>query len=136
MSARAWALGVPRNVSKNISTMYEDARNVGLVQANPFSNLRLPATEKTELVAPPTLAEFHALLAACMVHGNYAPEMRAMLTFTAWTGLRSGEVQGLKWDDIDSDTIEFAGQGRTTAHMAYPRRQRADDCVFRAGESA
>ena len=31
LSARIWALRVNRNISKAIATMYEDARNVGLV---------------------------------------------------------------------------------------------------------
>lgn len=72
LSARTWALGVPRTISKIIGTMYEDARNIGLVETNPFSNLRLPRTEKTEEVTPPTIEEFHALLRACTVLGGYA----------------------------------------------------------------
>ena len=39
-------VGLSGDVSRVIGTMYEDARNVGLVEANPFSNLRLPVTEK------------------------------------------------------------------------------------------
>jgi hypothetical protein len=40
--------------------MFEDARNVGIVEANPFANLRLPVTEKTEEIHPPTLDEYPA----------------------------------------------------------------------------
>ena len=94
LSARAWALGVPRNISKIIGTLYEDARNIGLVGSNPFSNLRLPQTEKTEEVAPPTLDEYRDLLNACIVHGGYAGELRALIQFTAWTGLRAGGGPG------------------------------------------
>lgn len=42
LSARSWALSVPRSVSRVIGTMYEDARNIGVVESNPFSGLRLP----------------------------------------------------------------------------------------------
>lgn len=101
--ARAWALGIPRNLSKILGTMYEDARNIGLVEHNPFSNLRLPATEKTEEIAPPSMDEYRRLLAACMVFGStYASELRALIQFTAWTGLRASEIQGLKWGDIEA----------------------------------
>jgi integrase len=114
LSARSWALGVPRNLSKIIGTMYEDARNVGLVEHNPFSNLRLPATEKTEEIRPPTLEEYHQMLAGCMALGGHGSEFRALITFTAWEGLRAGEVMGLKWEDIEGD-------------MIHVRRSRKDD---------
>lgn len=60
LSARTWALGVPRNLTKIVGTMYEDARNVGLVGSNPFSNLRLPVSEKTEEVYAPSMDDYRA----------------------------------------------------------------------------
>jgi integrase len=105
LSARSWALGVPRNLSKIVATMYEDARNIGVVETNPFSNLRLPKTEKTEEVHPPTLEEYRTLLRSCVLLGGYGAEFRALIQFTAWTGLRVSEVQGLQWRDIDGDLI-------------------------------
>jgi integrase len=142
LSARSWALGVPRNISKIVGTMYEDARNIGLVETNPFSNLRLPQSEKTEDVAPPTLDEFRSLLNACMVHGGYAGEFRALIQFTAWTGLRASEVQGLQWQDVGEGTIRVRrarkddgsygrpknGQERT---ISYPEPARVLDQVPR-----
>ncbi len=41
LSARAWALTVPRGISRVIGILYEDARNLGLIESNPFSGLRL-----------------------------------------------------------------------------------------------
>lgn len=117
LSARSWALGAPRNISKIVGTMYEDARNVGLVEHNPFSNLRLPVTQKTEEVAPPTLEEFHKLLAGCQVMGGYADEFRALITFDAWLGLRAGELMALRWEDIDGDLV-------------HVRRSRKDDGTY------
>jgi integrase len=118
LSARSWALGVSRNISKVIGTMYEDARNVGLVESNPFSNLRLPATEKTDdQITPPSLEEFRQLLAGCMAMGAYAAEMRALVQFTAWSGLRAGEVMGLQWGDLTEDAI-------------HVRRSRKDDGTY------
>lgn len=123
MSARAWALGVPRNVSKIIGTMYEDARNIGLVNHNPFSNLRLPKTEKTEEITPPTRDEFRDLLGACLVHGGYAGEFRALITFAAWTGLRASEVQGIQWQDIGRDEIMVARARKDDGSYGLPKYQ-------------
>ena len=105
LSARTWALGVPRNISRIARTMYEDARNVGLVEHNPFSNLRLPTAERTEQMRPPTLDEYREILNACTVLGGYGGEFRAMVQFAAWTGVRAGELQALRWEDIGAGTI-------------------------------
>lgn len=104
LEVRTWALGVPRNISKIVGTMYEDARNFGVLTGeNPASNLRLPNTEKTEDVAPPTEEEYRAIMRACLVWGPYAPEARALINFTAGTGLRGSEVQAIHRDDIRGD---------------------------------
>ncbi len=105
LSARTWALSVPRYISRTARTMYEDARNVGLVEHNPFSNLRLPTAERTEQVRPPTLDEYREILNACTVLGGYGGEFRVMVQFAAWTGVRAGELQALRWEDIGAETI-------------------------------
>ena len=130
IDARVWALGVPRNVSKAISTMYQDAYNVGLVKDNPFANLRLPATERTAEVSPPTLDEFHQLLAACMVHGGYGPEFRALIQFTAWTGLRAAEIQGLHWEDIGTDTLWVRRARKDDGSYGLPKNGNEREIVF------
>lgn len=130
LSARAWALGVPRNVSKTIATMYEDARNVDLVTANPFANLRLPATEKTAEVSPPTLDEFHQLLAACLNLGGYATEFRALIQFTAWTGLRAAEIQALQLEDIGTDTLWVRRARKDDGNLGLPKNGLEREVAF------
>ena len=105
LSARTWALSVPRYVSKSIATMYDDARNVGLVEVNPFSNLRLPAAERKTQIDSPTLDQYRACLDSCMVLGGYGSEFRSLIQFAAWTGLRAGEIQALRWENIDGDSL-------------------------------
>lgn len=129
-TARAWALGVPRNVSKAVSTMYEDAYNIGLVSSNPFKNLRLPVTEKTVEVSPPTLEEFHKLLNACMVLGGYATEFRALIQFTAWTGLRAAEIQGLQWQDIGEETLWVRRARKDDGAYGPPKNGKEREIVF------
>jgi integrase len=151
LSARTWALSVPRNVYRVAAIMYSDALNVGLVESNPFSNLRLPAERKEGIVIAPTLEEFRSLLAACSVLGDYGKEFRALLTFSAWTGLRSGEVQGLQWSDVEENRIHVRRQrtrdgSLTPPKSGYPRTiaflpqarvldqvpRRPDDFIFHA----
>lgn len=130
INARAWALGVPRNLSKIIGTMYEDARNIGLVTHNPFSNLRLPKTEKTEDVHPPSLDEYRTLLRSCLLLGGYAKEMRALVQFTAWTGLRAGEVHGLQWQDIGTETVWVRRARKDDGRLGKPKNGREREIAF------
>lgn len=130
LSARTWALGVPRNISKIIGTMYEDARNIGLVESNPFSNLRLPVSEKTEEVLPPTMDEYRELLDACTVLGGYGPEFRAMIQFAAWTGVRAGELHALQWADIDEDRLWVRRARKTDGDIGKPKNGRERQIVL------
>lgn len=121
LSARTWALSVPRSVSRVIGTMYEDARNVGLVEHNPFANLRLPATERKAEIKPLAMDEYRALLDACPVLGGYAEEFRAMIQFAAWTGIRQGELFGLQWRDVGGDAIQVERARKLDGTLGPPK---------------
>lgn len=121
MSARAWALSVPRSISRVIGTMYEDARDVGIVESNPFAGLRLPMGERKAEVEPPTLEELKALLDACSVLGGYASEFRAMIAFAAWTGVRQGELFGLHWGDIEGDQVTIRRSRKLDGSLGTPK---------------
>lgn len=133
LMARTWALGVPRNISKIVGTMYEDARQVGLVPAdgNPFHGLKLPATEKTAEVAPPTDEELQKLMVAAMTFGaEYAREFRELINFLAIEGLRSGELQALRHDYLDGDLVHVLKQRRDDGTYALPKGGKARDIPF------
>lgn len=121
MSARAWALSVPRSVSRVIGTMYEDARNIGLVETNPFANLRLPATERKADITAPTMDEYRALLESCTILGGYGPEFRAMIQFAAWTGIRQGELFGLQWEDVRGTEIAVQRSRKLDGTLGLPK---------------
>lgn len=114
-------VGLSGDVSRVIGTMYEDARNVGLVEANPFSNLRLPVTEKAPEISPPTIAEYRALLEGCSTLGGYAAEFRAMVQFAGWTGVRQGELFALKWSDIVGETIHVRRSRKLDGTIGKPK---------------
>lgn len=130
LSARTWSLTVARYIPSIVRTMYEDARNVGLVESNPFDNLRLPRTESTGQVKPPTLDQFSALLEATTCLGGYAPEFRAMIQFAAWTGVRAGELQGLHWEDVGSESIEVKRARRRDGTHGPPKNGKARTIAF------
>jgi integrase len=130
LSARTWALSVPRYVSRAVGTMYEDARNVGLVEHNPFSNLRLPPTERTEQIVPPSLDELREILNACPILGGYAQEFRAMVQFAAWTGVRAGELQALRWEDVGTDTITIRRARKRDGSEKKPKNGRERTIAF------
>jgi len=130
LSARAWALTVPRGISRVIGIMFEDARNIGLVESIPFSRLRLPATEKTGTITSPTMDEYRALLESCTVLGGYGPEFKAMIQFSAWTGVRAGELQALEWDDVHGETIEISKARKRDGTVGPPKNGKARTIVF------
>lgn len=122
-AARAWAREVPRNLSKAVAAMYEDARDVGLVEINPFSGLRLPRGARLT-IAPPSLEELDCLLAACSVLGGYDSEFQALIEFSAWTGLRSSEVQALRWSDLEEDRIQVRRARKDDGSYGLPKNGR------------
>lgn len=124
LNARTWALTVPRSVSRVIGTMYEDARNVGLVDANPFSNLRLPSIDKTPEITAPTMEDYKALVESCSALGPYGAEMRAMIQLSAWSGIRQGELFALKWSDIGVESLRVARSRKLDGSIGRPKNGR------------
>jgi integrase len=130
LTARTWALSVPRSLSRVIGTMYEDARNVGLVESNPFTNLRLPATEKPPEITPPSMDEYRALLDACPILGGYAREFKAMIQFAAWTGIRQGELFGLQWDDVGETSAQIRRSRKFDGTLGRPKNGRTREVML------
>jgi integrase len=110
--------------------MYEDARNVGLVETNPFDRLRLPSTERKQQITAPTLADVAELLKATSVLGGYGPEFRALIQFAAWTGMRAGELQGLQWEDLGSETIWVRRARKRDGTSGPPKNGAAREIAF------
>jgi integrase len=121
LEARAWALTVPRGVSQVVGTMFEDARNVEVVDANPFSNLRLPATERKAGITAPTLDEYRELLDACTILGGYGAEFRAMIQFAGWTGIRQGELFALQWSEVAETEITVKHSRKFDGSIGPPK---------------
>lgn len=81
------------------------------VDRNPFDRLKLPpAFRKRDLAL--TTSELDEL-GACALHaGKWGPVLRAMIVFSAYTGLRFGELTAMEWSWFDPDrkTVEVRRQ--------------------------
>jgi integrase len=130
LSARKWALTVPRGISDVVRIMYGDAWNIGLVESNPFERLRLPASERTRTTTAPTLDEYRRLLEACTVLGGYGPEFKAMIEFSAWTGVRAVELHALEWDDVEGDVIQIRRARRRDGSIGPPKNGKARTIAY------
>ncbi len=87
-----------RNVVNCLRSMWNTAESWGYVQFDPFRGMRLPQMVKTERPYF-ALEEIRAILAA-------APEpYRTFYWLAAETGLRAGELCGLRWCDIGTTEL-------------------------------
>ena len=79
------------------------------------------------------MEEYRALLEACTVLGGYCAEMRAMIHFAAWTGLRQGELFALQWPDIGEGGLRVADRGSSTGPWVCLRTARPGPSAVPAG---
>ena len=69
----------------------------GLMDRNPAADLDLPAIPKVDRI-PLTAAQLRVLLDA-----TRGDPLHPLYVTAAWTGLRQGELLGLRWQDVDLD---------------------------------
>jgi integrase len=104
--AKDWAARVPVNCVPPVVTLYNHAIDDDdlPVARNPFRKLATRGKGRSE-TPPPTETEFDALLAACSALREYAPMMRALTRFAAFSLMRPGELYELEWTDIDFEQM-------------------------------
>lgn len=103
--ARAWALK-HRWALPAARAMYADALNDGLVDANPFTGLRLPGSEGRKRIVALTEPELHDLADQALKawpDDGWAWSYRAMILFAGYVGLRPGELFALPRANVAGD---------------------------------
>ena len=87
-----------KNVRNLLGKILEDAAMDELIDKNPVKLVKPPKHIQTDEVIPFTMEEVLTLL------DNASEFMKTFLTVAFFTGMRSGELSALKWEDIDFNT--------------------------------
>lgn len=95
-----WAETIPASSVPPVVALFNEAVDHELIHRNPFRGLGRNSKGRSE-TPPPTVAELERLLDGCSALGDYARQMRALIVFGAYTGMRPGELFVLEWTDID-----------------------------------
>jgi integrase len=121
--AKDWAATVPVNCVPPVITLYNHAIDDDdlPIARNPFRKLAVRSKGRAD-DPPPTEAEFDRLLVACGALKEYAPMMRALTRFAAYTLMRPGELYELEWADIDFDQMRIRKSRRVyRGHVDEPK---------------
>ncbi|MGA9045715.1 tyrosine-type recombinase/integrase [Sulfuricurvum sp.] len=78
-------------------TILEDAMMDEIITINPFTRVKSPKNDETREKKPFSKEEIFAII-------NAVPEsMQCFFAIGFFTGMRTGEIIGLKWEDVDWD---------------------------------
>ena len=84
--------------------MFNDAKRDGLIESNPFADLRIPKGKGRKDIIVLTESELQTLaglaLHPAMELGEYGREYRAQVLFSGYVGLRPGELFALLPEDV------------------------------------
>lgn len=99
---RQWAISNPASVG-TARAMLGDAFRDGLIPSNPLAGMRLPSSRGRRDIEALTEEQVrHLIRVASRVHGKYGEHVYGpMVQLAAYTGLRPGEIHGLRWKDVD-----------------------------------
>jgi integrase len=124
-AARTWALK-HRSDLTTVRAMFGDALRDGLIDYNPFAELRIARGRGRRDIIALTEAELKALadhaLDARMELGEFAPEYRAMILFAGYVGLRPGELFALRRDEVDGQFATIERSYSSHSHETGPTK--------------
>ena len=89
-----------KNIRIVLNTIFEDAINDGIMQSNPFNRVKLPKKDPV-IIHPFSIDEIKLILDHAKL------PYRNFYALGFFTGMRTGEIVALKWDDIDLNNREI-----------------------------
>ena len=89
-----------RNIRVTFNTIFDDAMRDEIIDKNPISRIKTPKLDKIE-VKSFSLEEMKTIIASAK------GEMKAFTALGFFSGLRSGEMIGLRWEDVDFSNKEI-----------------------------
>lgn len=86
------------------SGIFSHAVNLGLIDSNPWHDVKVLGKSRAPGdTAHYTLEEAENLISALVDH----VDCQAVMALACFTGLRPGEIQALRWDDIEEDWVHI-----------------------------
>jgi integrase len=89
-----------KGITSALSQILKLARRKDLIRFNPAEDVELPSA-KAKPVRPPSPRAIWAAIETAIERGE--PDRAAIIRLQAATGMRRGEVAGLRWLDVDLD---------------------------------
>jgi integrase len=127
-AAREWAMK-HRSNHPAVRAMFADAMRDGLIDLNPFAELRLPGSRGRKDLVTLTEVELVALADVALTDemelGEYGREYRAMILFSGYVGLRPGELFALRRDDIAGQLCTIERALSRTGEIGYTKTGRS-----------
>jgi len=113
-----------RNIFRQI---FIDALEEGYINTNPFENIKRPPVRDKE-IQPFTKDEIEKIINTASI------KMRNFFIISVFTGMRTGELVGLTWDDIDYERKEIRiyktqNRGRAKGHTKTKSSNRTIDML-------
>jgi integrase len=99
VEAEDFAASVPASMLPAVVQLFNYLVRLEVLERNRFLGLSQRRHRKDR--RPPAEDQMLALVTGCDVLGDYAPVMRALFTFAAYTLMRPCELIALGWDNID-----------------------------------
>lgn len=90
-----------RSIRAVFNMFFQDALRDGIIDKNPLTMVKVPKIEKVE-VKPFTLDEMMKIIQ------NGEGDIQSFVALGFLTGMRSGEMIGLRWEDIDFNRREIS----------------------------
>ncbi len=84
-----------KSVRTILNVIFEDAVNDGLITSNPVRKASRLPNQKPPTIKPFSVEEIQKILNTCK------SQFRNFFAIGFFTGMRTGEIIGLKWEDID-----------------------------------
>lgn len=130
VEAREWALE-NRSAHGPVRTMYGDAMRDGLINENPFENMRLTQSRGRRDLQ--VLGEDEVNRAIEIAEQKYGPSFAAFIATAAYVGMRPGELYALKWSAIDYEESEIAvteSYSSSSGHTTRPKNHQQRSVVL------
>lgn len=104
------------NIRKIFNTFFEDAMRDELIIKNPMKLLKPPSNDSRYLKRPLSIEEVYNII------DNVPEHIRAFFAVGFFTGMRTGEIIGLKWEDLDfKEKLIYVRRSRRRCRDMLPK---------------